>query len=140
MIDMRHISERAVSDSLSASERVQAEAASGRHPWWHIPRQALGIIFIGLVAASALLWSHTPVHHLVPVSVFLAVGLVLFIPGAWLAVKGLPAGKALLGGGVVLLFFSVVDLVFNTAPEAGFWASLAHRLGGVPLCTGVLVL
>ncbi len=137
---MRHISERAVSDSLSASESVRAEAASGRSPWWHIPQQALGIIFIGLVAVCALLWSHTPVHHLVPVSVFLAAGLVLFIPGAWLALKDLPAGKTLLGGGMMLLFIALVDLAFHTAPEAGFWASLAHRFGGAPLCTGMLVL
>ena len=49
------------------------------------------------------------------------------------------AGKSLLGGGMILLFFVVASMAFQTVPETGFWTFLIHLPGGGWFCIGLLL-
>ncbi len=139
MITKRHIPKGVLSDLKPAPERVFLEAGHSRPSYLHLLRHLCGLSFTALVAACALLWSNTPIQQHVPASLCLAAGMILFLPGAWLALAELPAGKSLLGGGMILLFFVVASMAFQTVPETGFWTFLIHLPGGGWFCIGLLL-
>lgn len=103
-------------------------------------RQLLGVSFMVGLALSAWLITLPPFRGPYVLVLGYGAGLIFFIAGAFLARRGYPPGKSLLGGGMAFLFFATKLGLYVLLPRELLPSMSWYPMGSAMVCFALLIL